>query len=520
MRKKNVEKDQAYTIEINKIDIGQIIRDKAPGDKVRMEYPILFIGETTYYVGYMTKEEAEKELEEANAFEASAPTAEDTKIKAPEVKAPEEPAAKQYDTLYCGKDAACSFSMDCAETQCNDNVLIIAGTGGGKTMSYTVPNLIHMKHTNPIVIFTKKTTMQQMKRILEAHGYHVSTIDCVHPDQGDCGYDMLTYCKTDTDVTDLGQAIVFSEKASLPDPFWDNSAQQLIEVPFRFVKDGHYKKGKRAIYAVELLDSIHKEDDLYNELDEEEWDGYDDKDLRVENPLHYALRNLQKINPKDFGVWQAFNRGADQTSASLTSTVNSHMAKTFNADVRALLRKEQQFAFETLLKPKQALFVYISPVNPAMNHFITIFYHQLFKTLFELGEQQPSGVLPHPVHVICDDFATGCRIPDFDKTISIFREKGISVSMLIQSESQLIDLYGASSAQTIINNCDTILYLGGMDMRTCENVAKRANVPLDEVLSLPVGREIFFRRGQKPVFTKRYETLKDPVYQAEVASAR
>ena len=432
--------------------------------------------------------------------------------------------SQEFDTFIYGQDPRCQFSSDCQQTMCNNNVLVESTTGGGKTLSTVVPNLIHMKHTNPVVLFTKRSTMEKARRVMEKHGYHTSFLNFVDPRPADDGYDPLVHCQTDADIQNLAHTIVFSEKGvGEHDPFWDVSAEQIIEVVLRFVHDGHYNRGCTLLDAVKLLDHIHPEEDFYEETDEAEWTDRSwrgNGNPKAKHPLHYAMRNLQKINEKDFAVWQAFNEGAEQTSASMTSTVNMHMAKTFNSDVREILKLEKQFSFETLLQPQQALFVYTSPVNPATHRFVAIFYHQLFKTLFELGERQPDGRLPYPVHVVCDDFATGCRIPNFDQTISIFREKGISVTMLIQSETQLAGLYGIDAAKTITNNCDTIVYLGGMDLKTCEEVAKRADLPLRDILSMPVGEELFFRRGLAPIRTKRYDTLNDPVYKKYIANAR
>ena len=136
------------------------------------------------------------------------------------------------------------------------------------------------------------------------------------------------------------------------------------------------------------------------------------------------------------------------------------------------------------------------------------------------GERQADGMLPYPVQVLCDDFATGCRIPDFDKTISIFREKRISAVMLVQSETQLASMYGQMAAKTIINNCDTLVYLGGMDIDTCSSIARRANVPMEDVTTMKVGQEIYFRRGMKPVFTQRYDVTADNAYIQSHGSAR
>ena len=151
--------------------------------------------------------------------------------------------------------------------------------------------------------------------------------------------------------------------------------------------------------------------------------------------------------------------------------------------------------------------------NPSLHCFVNMFYAQAFKQLFEYAENCPEGTLPVPVHVLCDDFATGGRVLDFAEYISIFREKGISVTLLLQSESQLEGMYGSENATTIINNCDSYIYLGGMDLKTAQNISLRLNAPLDEVLHMPIGQEVVFRRGQRPIVTKRYDIRKDKLYQ-------
>ena len=162
---------------------------------------------------------------------------------------------------------------------------------------------------------------------------------------------------------------------------------------------------------------------------------------------------------------------------------------------------------------KTVLFITSSPVNPSLHFFVNMFFGHVFKQLFEFAEDQPDGMLPIPVHVLCDDFATGSCIRNFPQYISIFREKRISVTLLLQSESQLAGMYGESDAVTIINGCDSYVFLGGMDLMTCRNISIRLDRPLDEVLSFPVGREIIFRRGSRPVITDRYAIRKDEVYQ-------
>ena len=179
---------------------------------------------------------------------------------------------------------------------------------------------------------------------------------------------------------------------------------------------------------------------------------------------------------------------------------------------------KQMIDFETLATEKIVLFVTSSPVNPSLNCFISMFYGTSFKELFEIAEEQATGELPIHLDLIADDFATGCPVNMFDQYASIIREKGLSFTALIQSESQLSSLYGTEKATTIINNCDTIVYMGSMDLSTGRNISLRANKPLEDVLYMPLGHEILFRRGQKPIFTRRYNILENEMYKKVTAS--
>ena len=224
------------------------------------------------------------------------------------------------------------------------------------------------------------------------------------------------------------------------------------------------------------------------------------------------MENTNKLTAKDAAVWKNFVQLPNTTGSCVTSSLTAPFNKVFSSTIPQLIWKDNQFSFQKLLKPKTVLFIKTSPVNDVLNSFITIFYSQLFKNLFELAEKQPDHVLPYPVHVICDDFATGCQVQDFDKQISVFREKGISATLLVQSQSQLASLYGQAPAKTIINNCDTLIYLGGSDLDTCSEISRRLNRPLHEVLNMPIGKEIFFQRGQKPVITRRRSFRETPEY--------
>ena len=214
-----------------------------------------------------------------------------------------------------------------------------------------------------------------------------------------------------------------------------------------------------------------------------------------------------------YSCWKSFKNLPIKTAGCVFGTLNTTIDTIFSPELRKMMATKKKVDFEQMATKKTILFVTTSAVNPALHCFVNMFYAQAFKQLFEYAENRPDGVLPIPVHVLCDDFATGSRVLNFPEYISIFREKGISVTLLLQSESQLEQMYGTDNATTIINNCDSYIYLGGMDLRTAQNISLRLNAPLDEVLYMSIGQEVLFRRGQRPIITRRYDIQKNDIYQ-------
>ena len=187
----------------------------------------------------------------------------------------------------------------------------------------------------------------------------------------------------------------------------------------------------------------------------------------------------------------------------------------FGPDIRCMMREKPSVDFESLATEKTVLFISSSPVNYSMHLLVNLFYSQAFKSLFEFAEERREYDyrLPRNVHILADDFATGSKIKGFSDYISVFRSAGISIEMLIQSESQLKSMYSEAEATTIINNCDTYAFLGCNDLVTAKNISDRMNLPLDKVLALQVGKVYIFRRGGNPVETSRYDILRNPEYQ-------
>ena len=176
--------------------------------------------------------------------------------------------------------------------------------------------------------------------------------------------------------------------------------------------------------------------------------------------------------------------------------------------------------FQTLGQEKTAVFLTISDTDRSMDGLVNPFYTQALQALCASADRDyPDHRLPVPVRLILDDFATNACIPDFDKIISVIRSREISVSIILQSISQLDSVYGHSASMTIINNCDNCLYLGGQDVETARYIAAKANKTADTILNMPLDQAYLFTRGQKGRLVRKFDIRTHPDYPALAADA-
>lgn len=403
------------------------------------------------------------------------------------------------DRLILGKD--CVYSCDPQVTGLNNNVLVCGSSGCGKTMSISEPIILETNNRSLITMVTKRRIVAKYKPMLVNRGYEVWDLNFVNPAQGDVGYDPLKYVSSYQDITFLAESIVKSDPRkdnSNADPYWDSASVSLLSAEIAYTlmtKDN-------ASFADVL--------ELHGGIQFEESGG------EIETNMDYEFNRIAEKDPTCFAVscWRTFRQLPMRTAGCVFSSLNTTLDTIFTQDIRRMMASSNQVDIERLATRKSVLFVTTSPVNHALHCFVNMFYGHAFKQLFEYAEDRPDGMLPVPVHILCDDFATGSRILNFAEYISIFREKRISVTLLLQSESQLESMYGPDDATTIINNCDSYVYLGGMDLKTAQHISLRLDTTLDDVLYMPVGREFLFRRGQRPVVTERYNIREDERYQS------
>lgn len=425
-----------------------------------------------------------------------------------------------YDPLILGDGPKGTYSMDPRVSPVNNNVLVIAGTGGGKTKSVVEANLLHAYHQSLVVLLTKRRLLDQYGPLLKKRGYDVKVLDLVQPERSGIGYDPMLHLKDDADILGLAKALVFSSGCtSAKEPYWENSAADLFSA---FIKLARLLHGDRARMA-DVLERIYKMDFRLVEENEDEaaeygWDqeNWERRSFSKLPPSEQFEAFMDK-DPQMFMSWTQYNTNASNTRACIRSMMSSAINGVLTKGIQQVMAKKEQLEFTDLVNRKTVLFILTSPVNPALHPFANLVLGALFKELFEYAESRPNGRVPIPLMAICDDFATGGQIPNFQQHISIFREKGIAAMMLVQSLSQLAAMYGEAGSIIIQDNTDNILYMGGNNLDTAYQMAQRINKPMDEVLSLPRGQTYLFRGGQKALQLKRYQIYDDPLYQKEIA---
>lgn len=402
------------------------------------------------------------------------------------------------DPMIAAKD--CIYSSDCAKTGLNNNRIVVGGSGSGKTMSITEPCLLHSHNRNLIITATKARIVHAYRPLLQARGYRVEVLDFARLSNCTVGYDPMRFVRTSEDVLFLAQSLVMAnprKEHSRADPYWDDMSVSLLSalIELERLQSPRHPCFADVIRRFQRLTVNYMANNIQTSLD------VDFHILEMENPGNAASAH-----------WESFCHLPGKTAACVISALSTTIRYLFNPDLLDMMRLSRSVDFRQFTREKTVLFVITSPVNMALANLVSVFYGTAMKELFELAEQTPGGKLPLPTHMICDDFATGAPIPNFAQYISIIREKELSVTLLCQSESQLESMYSPAEAVTIINNCDTYVFTGGMDLKTAQSVSLRMNAPMDTVLALPVGQFVVFRRGQRAICAQRYPILEDLQY--------
>ena len=393
------------------------------------------------------------------------------------------------DKLVLG--AGAEFSTDPRETFLNNNVALIGCTGSGKTLFFIQPQFLNTFRDNLIVYDPKRELIEKYRTMFEERGYRVLELNLADPMASEVTFDPVKYATSSTDISILAQAIVNlapQSKFSSADRYWEDSACNLAKMGLYYV----LAENPDAKF-VDVLRFIDR-------LQVEERNGL--MRMSAETQLYYFAEN-HPDHPM-VAPYNSLRVTPIRTAGCIFSTLKNTLSNVFNPDIMEMLENKPTVDVEAFVNNKTILFITSDGKDVYIDAFVNLIFEMLINELTKAADKTPRGVLPIPVHLIMDDFACGTVMKSFPKQISKFRSKGISSTIVLQSESQLTALYNEAASQTILSNNDTLVYLGGNDLPTARTFAQRLGVPLEEVLYMPLDQVLIFRRGQKPIVTKKY----------------
>ncbi len=412
----------------------------------------------------------------------------------------------------------CEYSMDCYETKLNNNVIVVGGSGAGKTTGVVIPNLLQA-YGSYIVTDPKGNLYKKYGQYLESRGYTVMNLNLARPD-GETRYNFMDYINDEQDVIKLAHMIV----ASGGEDVFHNQNSYFYYMAETFLSS--------AIAAAKYVESFYHDEKYYHTLSallrccvnkankqinagNGASESVEDKTKEYKFPLllfEDETEEDDKWNDLSERLLITTDNLAVETASSIVSTLGSVIGRLNTEGVeKMMLSPNKAIDFEALGKTKTAIFVTVSDNDRSMDVFANMFFTQAMQALCDYADTKcKDEALPVPVRFIMDDFATNCTIEDFPRMISAIRSRNISVMLMLQAESQLEKRYG-KEAFTIISNCDTYLYMGGNDLETAKRIAERADVPYKKILYMPVGTNWIFRRGQMPVSGTTYGYCKSEI---------
>ena len=395
----------------------------------------------------------------------------------------------------------------------NINVLIVGGSGSGKSSSYTIPNA-HQLLGSYIFTDPKGEIYDTTAGYLKDHGYEIKLLNLVNPTSSD-SYNPLQHIQSEIDVDVIANTIVKGQKAegSASDPYWDNMAEILLKALIYYLIAVAPPEEQNLASCAELVRAANNNGGS-NLL----------SDLMSRLPYDHPAR----MNYKSVEI------ASDKTYSSILSTLQSKLGKFDSKDI-ADVTSTNTIDFADIASKKTALYVVSSDTHTAYDFLLTIFFSQMIQQLYDFADKN-GGKLPIKTFFILDEFANIGQIPDFDKKISTSRSRGISFSVILQNLDQLKAIY-EKSYETIIGNCDTHVFLGSNSYATVEYFSKelgektikhnsksinrntldvstgfsesdqimaRALMTPDELRRMDNNECIIFEKGLKPIKAKKF----------------
>ena len=409
----------------------------------------------------------------------------------------------------------------------NKNILVIGGSGSGKTRFFVKPNLMQL-HSSYVVTDPKGTVLIECGKMLKKGKYKIKVLNTINFSKS-MHYNPFAYLRSEKDILKLVNTIIVNTKGEgqqSGEDFWVKAEKLYYTALIAYIWYEAPEEEQNFAMLIDLIDASEARED----------------DENFKNAVDLLFDELQEKDPNHFAVrqYKKYKLAAGKTAKSILISCGARLAPFDIKELRDLMEYDD-LELDTLGEQKTALFVIISDTDATFNFVVSIMYSQLFNLLCDKADDVYNGRLPVHVRMLLDEFANIGQIPQFEKLIATIRSREISASIILQSKSQLKAIY-KDNADTIEGNCDTTLFLGGKEKTTLkdlEDVLGKETIDLyntsdtrgtsqsyglnyqktgkalmsqDEIAVMDGGKCIMQLRGVRPFFSDKFDITKHGRY--------
>lgn len=419
-----------------------------------------------------------------------------------------------------------SIGLDGYKHQRNLNILVVGGSGSGKTRFFCKPGIMSV-NCSYLIVDPKGEMLRSTGYLLKDEGYDIKVFDLIHPRQSD-GYNPFTYIRDDPDVLKLMDNLVKNTtppKGASNDPFWEKAEIALdsaLMLYLLYEAPAEEQNFEMLMFMLECA-RVMEEDEQY------------------QSPLDLLFQTLEERDPSHIAVreYKVYKQAAGKTAKSILVTASVRLAAFIFPQYAAMMQTDEM-DFASLGERKRAIFCVIPVNDGSMNYLVSMLLTQCFQQLYLRADERYNGRLPMPVRVIQDEWANVAQPDSYPKVLATCRSYNIGINIIVQNIQSIKALY-KDEWEGIIGNCDTLLFLGGGNEPTSlEFVSKllgketvhtrtrgqtkgrsgsssvnfqqtgRDLMTPDEIRMLPTNDALLFIRGEKPVRDKKYDIKKHP----------
>lgn len=409
----------------------------------------------------------------------------------------------------------------------NKNILVIGGSGSGKTRFFVKPSLMQM-HSSYVVTDPKGTVLIECGKLLQRGGYQIKVLNTINFKKS-MKYNPFAYLRSEKDILKLVNTIIANTKGDgekSGEDFWVKAEKLYYTALIGYIWYEAPDEEKNFTTLLEMINASEARED--------------DEDFQ--NPVDLMFERLEEKDPEHFAVkqYRKYKLAAGKTAKSILISCGARLAPFDIKELRELMETDEM-QLDTIGDRKTALFVIISDTDDTFNFVVSILYTQLFNLLCDKADDEYGGRLPVHVRCLLDEFANIGQIPKFEKLIATIRSREISASIILQSQSQLKAIY-KDNADTIVGNCDTTLFLGGKEKTTLKEISEilgketidsfntsetrgrelshglnyqklgKQLMTEDEIAVMDGGKCILQLRGVRPFFSDKFDITKHPKY--------